>query len=120
MPIVLGGKRYRLGRRFVHRLVAVVALLGLAAFGSALRQALHVHQRVEQVRQQLQDQRRRNAELERALAEATSPRAIERRARSTMGWVLPGERVFHPAIPVAPDDPYRVPRRSDAPPELGG
>ena len=120
MLIVVGGRRYRPGRRFVRRLAVLAAILALAAFGSAARQAMVAHQRIEAVRRELEAQRRRNAELERAIAEATSPRAIERRARATMGLVRPGERVFEPAVPVAPDDPFRVPRRAGGSADVGG
>ena len=120
MPIVVGGRKYRPGRRFLRRLAAAAFVLTLLAFASAARQAITARQRVEAVRRELEAQRRHNAELERAIAEATSPRAIEQRARATMGLVRPGERVFEPAVPVAPDDPFRVPRRTGAPADVGG
>lgn len=120
MPILVGGRRYRLGRRFLRRAVALGAILTVAAFASAARQAITAQRRIEEVRRELEAQRRHNADLERAIAEATSPRAIERRARATMGLVRPGERVFEPAVPVAPDDPFRVPRRTGSAADEGG
>lgn len=116
----VGGRRYRLTRRFARRVAWLVVAAALAATGSAARQAWTARQRVEAVRRELEAQRQRNAELERAIAEATSPREVERRARATMGLVRPGERVIEPAVAVPPDDPYRVPRRSDRPADVRG
>lgn len=114
------GRRYRVGPRVVRRLAAAVALGALLAVGSAARQAWTVHQRIEAVRRELHAQRLRNAELEQALAEATSLRSIERRARQDLGLVRPGERVVEPAVPVPPDDPFRVPRRPNRPADVSG
>lgn len=105
------GRQYRPGPRTVRRLAFLGILMAVATFGGALQRVVWFHRRVATVQAELQLQRQRNAALERALQEAMDPRSIERRARTTMGLVKPGELVFEPAIPVPDNDPYRVPRR---------
>lgn len=106
-----GGRRYRPGPRLIRRLAVLGILMTVATFGGAVQRALWLHRRLATVRAELQAQRQRNETLERALQEATDPRSIERRARTVMGLVKPGEQVFEPAIPVPESDPFRVPRR---------
>lgn len=111
VPITVGGRRYRAGPRLAVRLVSMVAAMAVAAFAGAFRQTVVLQQRAAAVRRELDRQRRYNQELERALQEASSPTSIERRARTTMGLVKPGEQVFEPVTLVGPDDPFRVPQR---------
>lgn len=115
MQLVVGGTRYRAGRRLARRLALLALVAALGAFGSAVRQAMAVRQQIHALQEQIEQQRRQNTELERALRDATSPRSIEQRARETMGLVRPGERVIEPALPVPADDPFRVPRRPPRP-----
>lgn len=112
VPITVGGRRYRAGPRAAVRLAALLAALAVAAFAGAFRQTLALKQRAAAVSRELDRQRRYNQELERALVEASNPAAVERRARTTMGLVKPGEQVFEPVTLVGPDDPFWVPHRS--------
>lgn len=95
----------------MRRVLALLLLLTLSSFAGAAWKAFRLHREIQALEAALEAQRRYNREMERALSEATTPQAIESRARATLGLVRPGEEVVELATPVPPDDPYRVPKR---------
>ncbi len=111
MVIDLRGRRYRLTPTALRRILVLVLLGALASFGGVAWKTFRVHQEIRALEAALEAQRRANRAIEEALGQASTPEAIESRARAVLGLVKPGEEVVEVAIPVSPDDPYRVPRR---------
>lgn len=105
------GRRYRVTPVAIRRVVALLLVGALLSFVGVFLKALRIHQEVRTLEAALEAQRQANAAMEKALQEASTPEAVESRARATLGLVKPGEEVVEPALPVSPDDPYRVPRR---------
>jgi len=105
------GRRYRLTPTALRRILVLVLLGALASFAGVAWKTWRIHQELRALERALEAQRQANRAIEEALGQASTPEAIESRARSVLGLVKPGEEVVEVAIPVTPDDPYRVPRR---------
>lgn len=111
MVFYLRGRRYRLTPAALRRIVALLVFFTLLSFAGAAWKAWRIHREIRALEAALEAQRRYNEQVEKALGEASTPQAIEARARAVLGLVRPGEEVVEVAIPVSPDDPYRVPKR---------
>ena len=111
MVFHLRGRRYRLTPAAVRRILVLLVFFALLSYAGVAWKALRLHREIQALEAALEAQRRYNLEMERALGEASTPQAVESRARSVLGLVRPGEEVVEVAIPVSPDDPYRVPKR---------
>lgn len=107
----LRGRRYRVGVKAWRRMVTLALIMAALSFAGAFVRVVEMNREVRALEAQLQAQRQRNEEVEKALRQAVSLDAIESRARSMLGLVRPGEEVLEPAYPVPADDPYRVPSR---------
>lgn len=104
---VEGERRLRTGRIL---LLAVLALFALA-YGMPAFRLWQVNRRIEEVRRELEYSRLQQQELLKELERWNDPEVIARVAREKLGLVKPGEMRFVEALPVEPDDPFRVEKR---------
>lgn len=111
MVFYLRGRRYRLTPAALRRIAALLVFFALLSFAGVAWKAVRIHREIRALEAALEAQRRYNQQIEKALGQASTPEAIESRARSVLGLVRPGEEVVEVAIPVPQDDPYRVPKR---------
>jgi cell division protein FtsB len=84
------------------------------AYGLPAFRLWQVNREIEATRRELEYSRLQQQELLKELERWNDPEVISRVAREQLGLVKPGEMRFVEAVPVEPNDPFRVEKRKDA------
>lgn len=117
-PGIRRRRRFRLTPRFGATLAVALLVYAGATYAAGYVRIIRLERKIQGVESAIGEARTRNAQLRAELEMMGSEEYIERVARERLRLVEPGDTVYMVTDPVAPNDPYRVDRKSESEADL--